>query len=204
MTICLFSLTSLPYYILYCSSILSLSAVSNTCEFETINTKRDNIVFPTTCLEAGDRLEVKFSSVVIDTFISQVEKHMQFTRDTAFVTVVQGISVTRYMYISALITELVLLYSYQSAVVGLEKTLYTISSVADEVEVCTVINTTYDNCECQPRSSFNLTITMKGIFNMFMVTSQASPSMLILCFSVCVSVSQSVCQSVSQSACLSL
>lgn len=83
---------SLPYYILYCSSMLSLSAVSNTCEFETLDTGRENIAFSTTCLEAGDRLEVKFNSVVTDTFISQVERHMEFIRDTTFVTVVQGIS----------------------------------------------------------------------------------------------------------------
>ena len=91
------SVSSLPYYILYCSSIdlLSLSVVSSTCEFETVDTKRGNIAFPTTCLEAGDELEIKFSSTVTETFISQVESHLEFIRDTAFVTVVQGISVTR-------------------------------------------------------------------------------------------------------------
>ena len=106
--VCSLSLTGLPYYILYYSSILSLSAVSATCEFETIDTKRENIAFPTTCLEAGDELVIKFDSTLIDTFISQVEKNeQQYIRDTASVTVVQGISVTR--YIIAIITELVLL-----------------------------------------------------------------------------------------------
>ena len=47
-------------------------------------------MFPTTCLEAGDRLEMKFDSVIAN-FISQVEGAMQFIRDTALVTVVQGI-----------------------------------------------------------------------------------------------------------------
>ena len=89
------SLLSLPYYILYCSSILSLSVVSSTCEFETIDARRRNIAFPTTCLEAGDRLKIKFRSTVTDTFISQVESHLEFIRDTTNVTVVQGISVTR-------------------------------------------------------------------------------------------------------------
>ena len=91
------SLTGLPNYILYCSSILSLSAVSADCNFEEIDTKRDNIAFPTTCLEADDRLVIKFDSIVINTFIYQVERNLQFIRDTASVTVVEGISVTRYI-----------------------------------------------------------------------------------------------------------
>ena len=85
------SLTGLPNYILYCSSLLSLSAVSTTCEFETMDAKRENITFPTTCLEAGDRLEIKFDSTLIETFISQVERYLEFIRDTASVTVVKGI-----------------------------------------------------------------------------------------------------------------
>ena len=48
-------------------------------------------MFPTTCLEAGDRLEITFDSRLSDTFISEVEVHMEFIRDTALVTVVQGI-----------------------------------------------------------------------------------------------------------------
>ena len=107
--VCSLSLTGLPNYILYCSSILSLSAVSTTCEFETdIDTRRENIAFPTTCLEAGDRLVMNFTSTVTSDFVTQLENnHGEFTRDTATVTVVQGISVTR--YIIAITTELVLL-----------------------------------------------------------------------------------------------
>ena len=104
--VCSLSLTGLPNYILYCSSILSLSAVSTTCEFETIDTKRENIAFPTTCLEAGDRLEIKFYSSLISDFVTLLEAYFgEFTRDTATVTVVQGISVTR--YIITITTELV-------------------------------------------------------------------------------------------------
>ena len=103
--VCSLSLTGLPNYILYCSSILSLSAVSTTCEFEEIDTKRENIAFPTTCLEAGDRLEIKFESTLISDFVTQLENIFgEFTRDTATVTVVQGIS-TR--YIITITTELV-------------------------------------------------------------------------------------------------
>ena len=71
-------------------------------------TETTNFEFPTTCLKAGDRLVMNFTSTVTSDFVTQLEKnHGEFVRDTATVTVVQGISVTR--YIIAIITELVLL-----------------------------------------------------------------------------------------------
>ena len=103
------SLVFLTISSIHCSSILSLSAVSPTCEFEAIDTitGTTNFEFPTTCLEAGDRLVMNFTSTVTSDFVTQLENYGEFTRDTATVTVVQGISVTR--YIIAITTELVLL-----------------------------------------------------------------------------------------------
>ena len=89
----LLSLSLSDWSLLY-PLLLSISAVSSTCVFEEIDTKRGSISYPTTCLKAGDVLEVKFDSTVTATFISQVESHLEFIRDSATVTVVQGISVT--------------------------------------------------------------------------------------------------------------
>ena len=97
-TVCSLSLSLSGWSSLLYPLLLSLSAVNSTCVFEVIDTKRGSISYPTTCLKAGDELEMKFDSTVTDTFISQIESHLEFIRDTATVTVVQGISVTRYIH----------------------------------------------------------------------------------------------------------
>ena len=63
-----------------------------------------NFTFSTTCLEVNNRLEMNFTSTVTVSFVTQLEDRREFIRDTATVTVVQGISVTR--YIIAITTEL--------------------------------------------------------------------------------------------------
>ena len=91
--------TSLSLFIGVVWYILSLSAVSTTCEFEEKDCcKTANITVPTSCLEIDNKLEMKmkFRSTVTNTFVAQLENITQFLRDTAIVTIVQGMSVTKY------------------------------------------------------------------------------------------------------------
>lgn len=175
-------------------------ADSTTCKFSEIHVRNrtTNFTFLTSCLEIDNKFEMKmkYRSTVTDTFVTQLERVGQFIQDTATVTIVQGISVTKYTEREeghaesyccscrhpafACILHFVSMsfsttnptsFNFHSCIELLYSAAVgqeeTFNNVSmDDVQMCVKMKTTYDTCECQSRSCLK-----KGTASMFIVTA---------------------------------